>query len=227
VTQSSPERVKTKRMLLLVVISLCLLSCRLINSTTQPEASQTQLPGEIVFQDDFSDPESGWVRASTPKGEADYSDGAYRILVNTTDLDIWSHPGQTINDLRIEVDAFKVGGDRNNRFGLICRMADTESFYTFIISSDGYYGIGKVKGSQYTLIGMDALQPSEAIELGSALNHIQAECIGNSLSLTVNGELLAQVQDSEFSAGDVGLIAGTYSIPGTDIRFDNFIVTQP
>ena len=217
----------SRRLLILIVLSVSLLSCRLINPAGQPEAGQTQVPGRIVFQDDFTDPESGWVRASTPNGEADYADGAYRILVNKPDLDIWSHPGQKLSDVVIDVDAYKAGGDRNNRFGIICRMAGSESFYTFIISSDGYYGIGKVTGSQYNLIGMNALQPSEAIELGSAANHIQAACIGDRLSLSVNGALLVEVQDSELSTGDVGLIAGTYSVPGTDIRFDNFIVLQP
>ena len=43
----------------------------------------------------------------------------------------------------------------------------------------------------------------------------------------MNGQQLIQVQDAEFTAGDVGLIAGTYDVPGTDIRFDNFIVYQP
>jgi len=45
--------------------------------------------------------------------------------------------------MRVEVDALKVGGERDNRFGIICRAADLNSFYTFIISSDGYYALGK------------------------------------------------------------------------------------
>jgi len=36
-----------------------------------------------------------------------------------------------------------------------------------------------------------------------------------------------EVKDTELVSGDVGLIAGTYNEPGTDIRFDNFIVRQP
>jgi hypothetical protein len=220
------QRPLAKKSFYLVALCLALLSCRIL-SPADTAPGEDEGTGEIVFQDDFSDPESGWVRASTANGEANYADGAYRILVSAPDMDIWSHPDKNFSDIRIEVDAYKVGGDRNNRFGVICRMADPVSFYTFIISSDGYYGIGKVKGSQYTLIGMDALQPSEAIALGSAHNHIQASCIGSSLSLSVNGELLIEVEDSEFSTGDVGLIAGTYTIPGTDIRFDNFTVIRP
>jgi len=191
-----------------------------------PEEPPVQA-GAILFQDDFSDPQSGWNRVSTDTGETDYDDGVYRILVNESNTDIWSKPGQSFEDAVIEVDAFKVGGVRDNRFGVICRATSDDTFYTFIISSDGYYGIGKVKGEFYELIGTDALLPSEEIEQGSAINRIRAECIGDRLSLFVNGVKIDEVKDTELVSGDVGLIAGTYNEPGTDIRFDNFIVRQP
>jgi hypothetical protein len=53
------------------------------------------------------------------------------------------------------------------------------------------------------------------------------DCIGDTLTLFVNDQQLAQVRDNEFPSGDVGLIAGTYDTPGTDIRFDNFVVYKP
>jgi hypothetical protein len=74
---------------------------------------------------------------------------------------------------------------------------------------------------------MDALQPTDAIHQGSALNHIRADCIGDTLTLYANGVKLAEVKDTRFPKGDVGLIAGTYDAPGTDIRFDDFTVYQP
>jgi hypothetical protein len=184
-------------------------------------------PGRILFKDDFSDTTSGWNQVTAANGETNYADGAYRIFVNEPDMDIWAKPGLNFNDVRVEVDALKVGGDRNNRFGIICRVSEPNTFYTFIISSDGYYGIGKIKGQVYQLIGMDALQPTDVILKGSALNHIRADCVGDRLTLYVNGHKLAEVQDNEFASGDVGLIAGTYDTSGTDIRYDNFVVYQP
>ena len=207
----------------LALLALAALACQapLINRLLPSQS------GKILFQDDFSDPSSGWNRVTTTKGQTDYADGVYRIFVNEPNLDIWSMPGRNFDDVRIEVDALKVGGERDNRFGIICRAVSVDSFYTFIVSSDGYYGIGKIKGQDYRLIGMDALQPSQAIRLGTALNHLRADCVGDRLSLYANGEKLVEVQDPEFASGDAGLIAGTYQSAGTDIRFDNFIVYQP
>jgi hypothetical protein len=35
------------------------------------------------------------------------------------------------------------------------------------------------------------------------------------------------VEDDTYASGDVGLIAGTFDEPGTDIRFDDFVVYRP
>lgn len=183
--------------------------------------------GTVLFEDDFSDPDSGWNRVSDRNGLTDYDDGVYRILVSAAHMDIWSRPHRVFQDVRIEVEAIKVEGDRNNRFGLLCRVVDDEHFYSFIISSDGFYGIGKVRGAEYVLLNAEALQPSDAIQQGTAFNHLRADCIGDTLTFYVNGHQLAQVKDAEYTEGDVGLFAGTYAIPGSDIRFDNFLVLKP
>jgi len=206
----------------ILLLGLASLACRAI----LPSKGEDE-PPRVLFRDDFSDPSSGWNRVTATTGQTDYDDGVYRIYVDEPNTDIWAKAGLNFRDVRIEVDALKVGGDRDNRFGLICRAVDDNSFYTFVISSDGYYGIGKIKGQEYSLIGMQALQYAEAIQLGTAPNHIRADCIGDELALYVNGEKLIEVQDDEFAAGDVGLIAGTYGEPGTDIRFDNFVVYKP
>jgi hypothetical protein len=188
-----------------------------------PDAGQ---PGGIIFLDDFSDPSSGWNRAVTPSGLSDYEDGVYRIFVRQPFIDIWSLPGINLEDARIEVDAFKVSGERNNRFGIICRV-NGENYYTFMISSDGYYGIGKVRGLEHTLVGMQAMQFSTVINQGAASNHLRADCLGENLALYVNDQLVQQARDTDFPSGDVGLIAGTYDITDVEIFFDNFLVREP
>jgi hypothetical protein len=207
----------------LLTLLLTGLACQLMSDTGQPATNS----GHLLFQDDFSNPESGWNRITTLQGATDFADGVYRIFVKEPGLDIWSMPGRHFQNIRIEVDTLKVGGERDNRFGVLCRAISSDSFYTFIVSSDGYYGIGKIQGQEHSLIGMDSLQPSPAILKGSALNHIRADCIADTLTLYVNGSKLISVQDSDFPAGDIGLIAGTYETAGTDIRFDNLSVYQP
>jgi len=218
----------TKQRLAVIVLVLMLtsLACQAV---TGPSAEdQAALPtGEVLFKDDFSNPDSGWGRVVAENGVTDYVNGAYRIFVNETNTDTWANPELTFGDVKIEVEATKNGGPDDNDFGVMCRYQNLNQYYFFIISSDGYYGIGKVNHEQQELLGADSLQPSEIIRQGNATNQIQADCIGDELSLTVNGEKLFSVRDADFTSGDVGLIAGTFDEPGTDIYFDSFLVLKP
>jgi hypothetical protein len=206
------------------ILILASLACQ---ATSSGGETTTEQPSNLLFQDDFSDTSSGWDRVTTDTGQTDYVDGIYRIYVDETGTDVWANPGLEFSDVTVQVEAIKVGGPEDNDFGVICRSIDISNFYFFVISSDGYYGIGKVSDAGQELIGMDAMQPSETIQQGQASNTIRADCIGSTLSLYVNAELIDEVQDSELTSGDVGLIAGSFDTPGTDIHFDNFRVTQP
>lgn len=182
----------------------------------------------VLFQDDFSDTTSGWDQVSNEEGMTNYEGGVYRILINTSQMDYWANPGLNFGDAVIEVDATKAGGPDDNDFGLICRYQNLENFYFFLISSDGYYAIGKTEaGEQVLLEPADQMQPSEAIFTGDTKNHLRAECVGSRLTLIINGEFVADVEDNTFLEGDVGLIAGTFDEAGVDIRFDNFMVKEP
>ncbi len=156
----------------------------------------------------------------------DYDGGGYRMLVNALQVNFWSTPHKDFSDVRIEVDAGKLGGPDENRIGLICRYTGNQ-YYFFIISSDGYYGIGIFKNNQATLLGQSEMQSSDKITTGTAINHLRADCNGNTLTFYVNGSQLAQAHDSTLTHGDVGLLAGTFSHPGVDVLFDNFVVMKP
>lgn len=207
---------------IIMVMLLTTLACSLLPSDDTPE-----LPDNVLFQDDFSDTSSGWDQISTDDGSTDYENGYYRIFVSTDSMDIWANPGLNFTDVVVEVDATKAGGSDDNDFGVICRYQNIENFYFFITSSDGYFVIGKVVDGEQLLIEAEQMNPSDAINQGASTNHIQADCIGSRLVLHVNGTEIAKVQDVTFSNGDVGLIAGTFDHAGTDIHFDNFMVTKP
>jgi hypothetical protein len=203
-----------------IILTISLTACSL-------GSSGGNVPEGVLFQDDFADPTSGWDRTQMDEGATDYAEGEYRIYVAVQNTDIWANPGLDFADARIQVEAKKVSGDDNNDFGLICRYQDNENYYFFVISSDGYYGIGKVVGGDQQVIGDDSMLPSEVINQGNAANLIRADCVGDNLSLYVNDQMLDQQQDASFSRGDVGLLAGTFDDPGAEIRFDNFKVLRP
>jgi serine/threonine protein kinase len=177
------------------------------------------------YADDFSDPESGWLRYEGSDGILAYDSGYYRIQVNLTQTLYLSVPGFSADDSSIAVEAYKSGGPDENVFGIVCRYQDDFNYYFLVIGSDGYYGIGKVVDGSTSLVGSAQLEYSQAINQGRTSNDVRADCDGTHLSLFANGTLLTTEEDDDFSAGMVGLLAGTYSIQGVDILFDNFSVT--
>jgi serine/threonine protein kinase len=191
-----------------------------------PETSPSP-SGKMVFRDNFSDPGSGWVPGDAASGQADYDADGYRILIDQPNSINWALAGQEFSDVSIAVAADKLGGAEDNFFGIICRYQDENNFYAFLISSDGYYHIGKYQGGEYEVIHDTAQGFSQAIHQGKTRNHLQANCVHSTLTLIVNDEVVAQVEDKNFSSGDIGLIAASLDVPGTNILFDDFIARQP
>jgi hypothetical protein len=223
-----------KKNLILTLVILLFASLACCGAAGIACGAPTQ-PGNILYQDDFSNPSSGWPSVTDSDGITDYDKGSYRIRVDTigadkNGMDRWVHPNQDLKgDVRIEVDATRIAGPNDNDMGVLCRYTkknDTYSFYYFLITSDGYVGIAKMKDSNSKLISSEKMTHSDAVKKTSA-NHIRADCIGHQLTLYVNGVQVATATDSEYTGGDIGLIAGTFTTPGVDVHFDNFVVTKP
>ncbi|HSV86713.1 MAG TPA: hypothetical protein VLH85_09055 [Levilinea sp.] len=208
----------------LMLITLAIASCDFL---TLPAVSQAAAPGSVLFSDDFSNPNSGWDTWSKHDSGVTYKDGALHIDIQEVQYSAWSRSGRRYDDAHIRVDAWRAGGPEDNDMGIICRYKDENNYYSFLISSDGYGGIVKVKDGQYHLLTGETLVYIEAIKTGSETNNIGADCVGHSLRLLVNGALVASAEDSDFITGEVGLIAGSYDLPGVEIAFDNFVVLKP
>ena len=216
------------RPIFLLCITLLINSsaCAFLPSFNFASQDQNASSGGILFKDDFSRPITGWDRLQADSSMMDYDGGGYRFLVNELNTNFWSTPDQNFTDVRLEVDSGKLGGPDENRIGLICRFAG-DNYYFFLITSDGYYGIGIFMDGRAMLLGQNEMQASTNIRTGMAINHLRADCAGDTLTLYINGFETASVQDSTLKSGDIGLLAGTFGQPGVDVIFDNFVVMKP
>jgi hypothetical protein len=184
--------------------------------------------GAVLFQDDFSNASSGWENQSDEQfGTVDYFDGYYRIEVQGDHNMIWAGPGLNLTDVRLEADMIKVIGSSDDLFGLVCRAKDKENYYFFVISSDGYYGIGKTIDGVQSLINAEGMKPSEIISQGKSINHLRVDCIADQQELYINGQLVAQVSDSDLPRGDIGLLAGNLAAQENVVLFDNLSTIKP
>jgi hypothetical protein len=181
----------------------------------------------VLFAESFDDTAKQMERYSETTGSAGVTTGEFQLQVLEPNYMHWALVNQSFSDTVIEFQARKAAGPDDNLYGAICRYQDDLNFYYLVISSDGYYGIGSVIQGARSLIGSEQMLPSASIQGGTGINHLKLVCEGSTLSLEVNGEVLASVEDTTLADGQVGLLAGAFSNTGVDIRFDNLLVTRP
>jgi hypothetical protein len=143
-------------------------------------------------------------------------------------MPMWGVADRLLTDLIIEVDATQVlaGPENDNEYGVACRVQPDGDGHYLSISGDGYYGIWLNYGPDWVPL-VDWSQ-SDAIQRGNATNRIRAMCDGPKLSLFVNGQHLATVEDTTFAGGDIALTATSYEGTATKIIFDDLVVyTSP
>ena len=125
----------------------------------------------------------------------------------------------------MEVETKLVAGTDENWHMVICRYQDSDNYYSFRTSADGYYSIYKIVNGNW--ITLASVTYSSYINQGvGAVNLIHIECIGSSLSMSVNGHLLWEGTDTDATLSEGTIVLGTFAFsdPFTEIAFDNFVV---
>ncbi|HZD56561.1 MAG TPA: hypothetical protein VE136_07560, partial [Anaerolineales bacterium] len=180
----------------------------------------------VALQDDFT-PNTGWYTSQGEDFGFEYAQGGYRIYVNIRSAPIWSIRQRDYGDVRLEVDATQTGGPLDGYFGVVCRLdRDKRDYYALVISTDGTYGIAKSENNEYAFLEQGSA-PAGVINSGESVNRVRGECLGDTLTLSANGQQLLQVRDDSFDSGWIGLIAGTRQEPDLVVLFDNFVALRP
>ena len=192
-------------------------------SQTATNASNVQ---DIVpFSDDFSNPNSGWPASENAQGKYSYQADEYHISVYEMNAAPWTSTNRQDDNVSISVDARPVTEGANGYYGLLCRIRDDQNFYYFVIQNNGDYAIGKYKEGVFQ--PLEGWRGSDAIHPGNQTNHLQADCVGNTLRFYVNNVMLGEVTDTDFISGFSGLIADALDTQGFEAAFDNFLIIEP
>lgn len=149
-----------------------------------------------------------------------FESGSYRVGALEPSYYVWGISEFMADDLFVEVDAARMTGPDNNEFGIVFRHEDVDNFYTFLVSSDGFYSLRKLQEGMWEEIlpwaETDLLDLSEA---GS--NRLGVFAQGASIVLLINEQIVDSVVDESFSGGAIGLAAGAFEEAGVEVAFDD------
>ena len=174
--------------------------------------------GQIIFEDDFSDPKSGWSNIVDKDGESKYENGEYVIRVRKPMYLVWSDQEYLYDPIVIEADVRVVESVGDADYGFICGLVDNEHFYVLEISEDGYYTIWKQDGKD-TFFLVDWSYSQEVA--GGGPFRLSAQCGKDQLVLALDGTVLATAVDPDYQPGGIGMLAGTFDLYGFKVAFDN------
>jgi hypothetical protein len=186
----------------------------------------TDVQDVILFADDFSDPNSGWPSGQNSQGVYGYLAGGYKIRVDAAEAVLWVSTDRVNDDQRLFVEARTVSNSTAGYHGLLCRILDENNFYYFLIRNNGDYAIGKFKDGEFRSFFAEGWRQSNAVFSDSQANRLQADCDGSSLRLYVNGNLLGEATDSDFTSGFSGLVAASLDEQAYEVLFDNFLTSK-
>jgi hypothetical protein len=190
--------------------------------------SDTPADTDVLFEDDFADSGGGWDTSSTDEFSVDVSNGQYVVSVVPAEFYLSSVVGESLSDVHIETTMRNTGQATDNAFGVICNFQDNDNHYFMGFGSDGFYAIVRAQGgtTQRLTSAEDLWIPSDDIPVNAASYQIGADCADGRLALYVNGTLIAEVNDSTFTSGDVGVFVATFEQGNAEVTFDNFVVTE-
>ena len=197
---------------------------------TPTEAIPTPIPfTKVLFKDDFSSSSSGLPRDRNSKYTLEYKDGKYHVLVNEQGKgqEVTMDNKGNYTDVSVEADIQQTAGPSDGLMGLTCRDDNNGNFYSFEFSQNGTYGIYKYSNGSADSLDEETMDPNTVNQ--NDVNHIEGVCSGDTLTLLLNGQVLSQVQDSDYPKGAVGLTVRTGSSgdPGVDVLFSSFLVKGP
>lgn len=195
-----------------------------------------QLPAQIssadnlLYSDSFTPGESGrWRIDGDAVAWSAMMDSQLIISVSEPQLVQYATlDNRQFDDFVYEVDALFLDGDAANSYGVLFRMVGPDQFYRFELTGNGFFTVERHDGAGDWTRLIPAWEESSAINQGSgASNRLRVAASGDQLKFAINGQIVAELQDSAYARGSIGLDAGTFSRAGVQVAFDNLVVLRP
>jgi serine protease Do len=132
----------------------------------------------------------------------------------------------TYGDVSLTLNA-QNRGRNNNNVSLVCRMnQDGTEWYEFSVESGGVWYLYAVSDGQYKILDNGGTQ---ALRQGKEVNEYKMDCVGDEITMYVNGSEVKTVKDSTYGYTDgfVGFNISSLNVLPITVEVNWFDIAQP
>jgi hypothetical protein len=190
-----------------------------------PTADLTEELGEIIFSDDFNQPEL-WMLGSTSSGNITLGVNELTIAIaepGAYDYSVRREP--LLGDFHVEITTSATLCQGEDQYGLLLRMSSSGNFYRYALSCDGRIRLDKViqgtATSPQPWIQNNSLPPGAPLpaRLGVRLQ-------GGEMLFYINEQYQFSVTDPALQVGNIGIFARSLGENAVTVNFSDLVVRQ-
>lgn len=196
-----------------------------------PEAAPTDVPvGDVnvLYQDNFTDPASSWPEDKFDNYFIGYHEPEYyhvELTGSNYRTTVFEPQKRSFSDATIELKVLtasaKTAPEGDFRYGLAFRRSG-DQYYAFTISprTRNWYVL---KSSPNGLTVLTEGTDEEIHDLDIA-DTLRVDLQGASFSFHINDQMVGEVTDPDYTAGEVGFYVESFDSPNTHIHFDDLLI---
>ncbi len=219
---------------LLLISALMNAACGLpVTGTPTPAPTSapvaTALPQGVLYQEDFTDPDSGW---PVETGEA-YKIGYhppdfYHLEVSTPDNSETVFEGEVFGDFTVETDVL-VDHTSDQAptgvfwYGLAIRGSPDQYYAFTIFPRTQVWQVYKVSTAGSVVLAQGA---DGSIQGMTARDNLRVDAKGSDFVFHINDQAVAQIQDADYGEGEIGFVVQTADEPLAHIHFDSLTIRE-
>jgi len=192
--------------------------------TPQPQESEVAL----LYEDDFTNPGTSWPEKKFDNYFIGYHEPEYyhvEIIGTNYKTAVFEPQKQNFDDFTVELQvltaAAKTAPEGDFRYGLAFRRSG-DQYYAFSISprTKKWYVL---KNSPNGLAVLEEGEDKSIHDLDTN-DLLRVDAQGSNLLFHINDQLVGQVSDPDYTAGEIGFYVESFDSPNTHIHFDTLTI---
>jgi len=202
-------------------------------ATPSAEAPLVPIPisgNNVLYEDDFTNPATGWAEAKFDNYFVGYHEPEYyHVEIDSPNYHapVFMPTKQSFEDATILVQAGvnsgKTAAEGDFAYGIAFRRAG-DQYYAFVVSPRSQKWM-LLKNSPNALTTL-AEGTDTSLHLADEDDLLRVDAKGSTFSLNINGRMVAQVSDPDYPAGEIGFYVQTFDSPQSHVHYNRFAITN-